>query len=54
MTVLLLAGAGSGNATSGNMVVWHMDQAGNRTSGLFTTPSAPAPNPTDWTLAGPR
>lgn len=42
------------NATSGNMVVWHMDHAGNRTSGLFTTPSAPAPNPTDWTIAGPR
>jgi len=31
-----------------------MDQAGNRTAGLFTTPNAPASNPTDWTIVGPR
>jgi hypothetical protein len=41
------------NATSGRFVVWHMDQAGNRTSGVFTTPDAPA-SPLAWTIVGPR
>lgn len=41
------------NATSGRFVVWYMDTRGNRTSGRFTNPAAPA-NPLDWTLAGPR
>ncbi len=39
------------NATSGNLVVWHMDFAGNRTSGLFTTPNNPGAG---WNLVGPR
>jgi hypothetical protein len=34
-------------------VVWHLDLAGSRTAGTFTTPDAPA-NPTDWTIVGPR
>jgi len=42
------------NATSGKFVVWLMDSAGNRTSGLFTTPDSPQPTPTDWTIVGPR
>ncbi len=42
------------NASSGRIVVWHMDLAGNRTAGLFTTPMEPSPNPTDWTVVGPR
>jgi hypothetical protein len=42
------------NANSGRIVVWHMDTAGNRTAGLFTTPMEPTPNPTDWTVVGPR
>ena len=42
------------NSTSGTVVVWFMDQAGNKTAGLFTTPAAPSPNPTDWTIVGPR
>ncbi len=42
------------NATSGNFVVWHLDLAGNRTSGTFTVPAAPATNPTGWTIVGPR
>ncbi len=42
------------NATSGNIVVWRMDRAGNRTSGGFTNPSAPNPNPTSWTIVGPK
>jgi len=41
------------NATSGRYVVWHMDQAGNRTAGLFTTPNSPAA-PLEWTIVGPR
>ena len=41
------------NATSGKYVVWHLDLAGNRTAGTFTTPDAPT-NPLDWTIAGPR
>jgi hypothetical protein len=39
------------NDTSGNVVVWYMDLAGNRTSGTFT---APAPDPTGWVIVGPR
>lgn len=42
------------NETSGRFVVWQMDFAGNRTFGNFTTPLSPLPNPTDWTIAGPR
>ena len=42
------------NATSGRVVVWNMDLAGNRTNGAFTTPDAPSPNPTEWTVVGPR
>lgn len=42
------------NATSGKYVVWFMDTAGNRTSGVFTSPDSPAPDPTSWTIAGPR
>ncbi len=41
------------NETSGRYVVWHLDLAGNRTAGTFTTPDAPA-SPLDWTIAGPR
>ena len=41
------------NSTSGRLVVWHMDHAGARTSGSFTTPDAPAPA-LDWTVVGPR
>jgi len=41
------------NDTSGNIVVWFMDDAGNRTGGGFTSP--PAPNmPTEWNVVGPR
>ncbi len=42
------------NATSGNIVVWHMDYALNRTGGVFTSPTAPSPSPTLWTIVGPR
>ncbi len=42
------------NATSGRVVLWHLDLAGTRTAGLFTTPSEPSPSPTDWTIVGPR
>jgi hypothetical protein len=42
------------NETSGRFVVWHLDNAGNRTFGTFTTPLEPTPIPTDWTIAGPR
>jgi hypothetical protein len=42
------------NSTSGNVVVWHMDYALNRTGGVFTNPTAPSPNPTQWTIVGPR
>ncbi len=40
------------NATSGKLVLWHLDWSGTRTAGLFTTPDGmgdPA-----WTVAGPR
>jgi len=42
------------NATSGRVVVWHLDLAGNRTTGLFTSPDAPSPDPAGWTIVGPR
>jgi hypothetical protein len=42
------------NATSGKYVVWLMDFAGNRTGGVFTAPDGPSPNPTYWTIVGPR
>ncbi len=42
------------NATSGRFVVWHMDNAGNRTTGTFTNPVEPDTTPTQWTIAGPR
>ena len=42
------------NATSGRLVVWYMDQAGQRTAGTFTSPDAPAGSPTAWTVVGPR
>ncbi len=42
------------NATSGKYVVWYMDFAGNRTFGEFTSPTNPSPNPTNWTIVGPR
>lgn len=42
------------NETSGRFVVWHMNLAGMRTGGAFTTPAEPAPPATGWTLVGPR
>ncbi len=42
------------NATSGKLVVWYMDTAGNRTAGTFTSPDAPPVPATDWTVVGPR
>ncbi len=42
------------NATSGRFVVWHLDLAGVRTAGVFTTPMQPEGDPLAWTLAGPR
>ena len=42
------------NATSGRVVIWYLDLGGTRTAGTFTTPDAPGPNPTDWTIVGPR
>lgn len=41
------------NATSGKLVAWYMDLAGNRTSGVFTSPDAPSPA-LDWTVVGPK
>ncbi len=42
------------NATSGKFVAWYMDHAGRRTTGTFTSPDAPGPDPTGWTIVGPR
>lgn len=39
------------NATSSRLVVWFMDALGRRTSGLFTSPDAEAPN---YRVVGPR
>jgi hypothetical protein len=36
------------------LAVWHMDWAGNRTSGSFTTPMQPDTSALDWTVVGPR
>lgn len=41
------------NQDSGRLVIWFMDNAGNRTWGTFVVPDPPAPA-TDWTVAGPR
>jgi len=41
------------NQTSGKLVLWFMDHAGNRTTGLFTNPDSASPA-LDWTVAGPR
>jgi hypothetical protein len=41
------------NATSGKLVVWLMDAAGNRKSGVFTSPDAPTPA-LAWNVVGPR
>ncbi len=41
------------NATSGRLVVWHMDLAGVRTGGVFTTPDGPA-EPLAYNVVGPR
>ena len=40
------------NATSGKLVVWHMNWAGVRASGLFTSPSSPGD--LVWQVFGPR
>jgi hypothetical protein len=45
------------NSTSGRLVVWYLDFAGNRTAGTFTNPVGPtagASTPLDWTVVGPR
>jgi hypothetical protein len=42
------------NADSGRFVVWYMDNAGNRLSGVFTNPLEPSPNPTLWSIVGPK
>jgi hypothetical protein len=42
------------NATSGNLVVWHLDRAGNRTAGAFFNPAAPSPDPLAFSVVGPR
>ena len=39
------------NQTSGKVVVWHMNLAGQRTSGVFTSPDGMGAG---WTVAGPR
>jgi hypothetical protein len=39
------------NTTSKKIVVWHMDHAANRTSGVFTSPDTLFGS---WDLAGPR
>lgn len=40
------------HARSGRLVVWHMDFAGRRTSGVFTSPDGPG-DPT-WRVVAPR
>jgi hypothetical protein len=42
------------NATSGKMVVWHLDLHRQRTGGLFTTPDSGSPTATNWNVVGPR
>ena len=41
------------NDTSGKLVVWYMDSGGVRSSGVFTSPDAPA-DAVNWAVAGPR
>jgi hypothetical protein len=41
------------NATSGRLVVWHMDLSGVRTGGVFTTPDSPS-DPLNLRVVGPR
>ncbi len=41
------------NADSGRLVVWHLDFAGARVSGEFTSPTSNTPA-LDWEVAGPR
>ena len=41
------------NETSGRLVVWHLDFAGNRVAGEFTSPMSATPA-LDWTVVGPR
>jgi hypothetical protein len=41
------------NATSGKFVVWHMDLAGQRTAGVFTSPDGPE-DPLGYEVVGPR
>ncbi len=41
------------NDTTGKLVVWYLDGAGVRTSGVFTAPDAPS-DPLGFTVAGPR
>ncbi len=42
------------NDTSGKLVVWYMDNAGNRGAGAFLTPDSPSPNATSWSVLGPK
>ncbi len=42
------------NATSGKLVVWHLDLHRQRTGGVFTTPDSGSPTPTSWSVVGPR
>jgi hypothetical protein len=39
------------NQTSGKLVVWHLNLAGQRTSGVFTIPDGLGAG---WTVVGPR
>jgi hypothetical protein len=41
------------NSTSGKLVVWHMNFAGQRTAGLFTSPDSPS-SALDYEVVGPR
>jgi hypothetical protein len=42
------------NGTSGKLVVWYMDTAGNRTAGSFLSPDGPSPDPANWAVLGPK
>lgn len=41
------------NETSGRLVVWQMNDLGQRVAGMFTNPAAPA-DATNWRVVGPR
>lgn len=41
------------NETSGRLVVWQMNDQGQRIAGLFTTPAAPG-DALGWHVVGPR